>query len=292
MHDYLRAIGFSSIIRRKDMEKLIKHIKDFPDERFITPIASDCSLVQINKSFGSQIGITIIGEYDEDDLFYIDNCFPYCKGNYVSSEGSINMKKISDREAYEAFCDDLNIGCPLIFFLQNISDYVRSCWSNVSNQNITDVRLGGLSVEGTVLLGNRKNTFIDYLNLRVQKAQRNEMILSARSGDTDAIDNLTLDDMDTYTLIAKRLEKEDILSIVETSFIPYGVECDQYSIIGVIMSVHLEINKFTNENYWLLSVNCNDIPIDICINTKDLLGEPIVGRRFKGVIWLQGYISV
>ena len=27
------------------------------------------------------------------------------------------------------------------------------------------------------------------------------------------------------------------------------------------------------------------------INEKDLYGEPQVGRRFKGSIWLQGYIN-
>ncbi|MEE1517216.1 MAG: DUF3881 family protein, partial [Lachnospiraceae bacterium] len=30
---------------------------------------------------------------------------------------------------------------------------------------------------------------------------------------------------------------------------------------------------------------------DVCINKKDLLGEPEVGRRFKGSIWVQGYIN-
>jgi len=31
--------------------------------------------------------------------------------------------------------------------------------------------------------------------------------------------------------------------------------------------------------------------MDICVNAKDLLGKPEVGRRFKGVIWLQGNVD-
>ena len=31
--------------------------------------------------------------------------------------------------------------------------------------------------------------------------------------------------------------------------------------------------------------------MDVCINEKDLLGEPKEGRRFKGVIWLQGRLN-
>lgn len=289
MHDYLRAVGFSSYTRRKEMDALIEYVKESPTERIITPIGSETSLVQINKTFGNQFGMTVLGEYDDNDVFHLDHCFPYCKGNYVSTEEAINMKKISDKEAYEAYCDDLNIGCPLIFFLQNISDYVRSCWSNVPNQYSTDVRFGALSIEGTILLGTKKN-FSDCLRRNIDKIKRNELIISARGGDQNAIDHLTLDDMDAYSLIARRVAHEDVLTIVDTSFMPYGVECDQYSIIGMIMSVHPCTNDYTGESVWLLSVVSNDIMVDICINDKDLMGEPMVGRRFKGVIWLQGHI--
>lgn len=290
MHDYLRAIGFSSVNRRKELDNLIEYVKTSPDERIITPIASGCSLVQINKTFGDNVGITVIGEYDEEDIFHLDHCFPFCKGGLISSEDTISMKKISDKEAYEAFCDDVNLGCPLIFFLQNISDYVRRCWSNVSNHTITDVRLGALSIEGTILLGNNNQTVINLIKTMTEKAFRNELILAARNGDADAMDHLSLAEMDTYTLISRRLEKEDILSIVDTSLMPYGVECDQYSIIGVIMAFNLGVNALTKEKFWILSLNCNDILLELCINTKDLLGEPMLGRRFKGIVWLQGYI--
>ena len=40
-----------------------------------------------------------------------------------------------------------------------------------------------------------------------------------------------------------------------------------------------------------MTLDCNGLEFDVCINENDLLGEPQVGRRFKGVIWLQGYIN-
>ena len=49
-----------------------------------------------------------------------------------------------------------------------------------------------------------------------------------------AIESLTLEDMDTYTTISKKIQKEDVFSLVDTYFMPYGVECDQYSILGEI----------------------------------------------------------
>ena len=71
---------------------------------------------------------------------------------------------------------------------------------------------------------------------------------------------------------------------------PYGIESDQYTILGEIMNWKLLQNEYTGENVYALDIVCNDIPFSVCINQKDLLGEPAVGRRFKGSIWLQGSI--
>ena len=97
--------------------------------------------------------------------------------------------------------------------------------------------------------------------------------------------------MDTYTAISKKIQKEDVFSIVDTSFMPYGVECDQYSILAEILECHLMKNKVTQEEVYIMSLNCNDMIFDLCINKEDLYGEPTVGRRFKGVIWMQGHIN-
>ena len=40
-----------------------------------------------------------------------------------------------------------------------------------------------------------------------------------------------------------------------------------------------------------MTLSCNEIAFDVCINQKDLMGEPEVGRRFKGNIWMQGFIN-
>ena len=72
---------------------------------------------------------------------------------------------------------------------------------------------------------------------------------------------------------------------------PYGVECDQYSILGEITECRTVTNSLTGEEIYEMGINCNDLQFDICINKQDLLGEPQVGRRFKGIIWMQGFIN-
>jgi len=120
---------------------------------------------------------------------------------------------------------------------------------------------------------------------------RNHLIAEARKGDEDAIESLTLEDMDTYTTISRKIQKEDVFSIVDTYFMPYGVECDQYSVLGEITACELVRNRMTGEEIHRMTVNCNELIFDICINKEDLLGEPEVGRRFKGTLWMQGFIN-
>ena len=97
--------------------------------------------------------------------------------------------------------------------------------------------------------------------------------------------------MDLYTTLSKKIRKQDVYSLVDTYFMPYGVECDQYSVLGEIVEARKVENFLTKETVHIMKVNCNDLEFDVCINEKDLLGEPAVGRRFKGNIWMQGYIN-
>ena len=40
-----------------------------------------------------------------------------------------------------------------------------------------------------------------------------------------------------------------------------------------------------------MMISCNEMMFDLCINKEDLIGEPAIGRRFRGDIWLQGEVA-
>ena len=46
------------------------------------------------------------------------------------------------------------------------------------------------------------------------------------------MESLTMEDIDMYTMISRRIQHEDVYSIVDTYLMPYGIECDQYSLMG------------------------------------------------------------
>ena len=154
----------------------------------------------------------------------------------------------------------------------------------------TTLTLSALSTEGMIMMPINKSEK-DLIRNKQVSTNRSQLLNAARRGDENAIESLTLEDMDTYTTISRRIQKEDLFSLVDTYFMPYGVECDQYSILGEIVECSLIRNKLSQEEIFLMTISCNDVVFDLCINREDIYGEPAVGRRFKGNIWMQGYIN-
>ena len=148
----------------------------------------------------------------------------------------------------------------------------------------------GLAQGGTILLPVNKNEQ-QILNEKRASDTRRELMNAARKGDQAAIETLTFDDMDLYSKVSKRLANEDVFSIVDTYFMPFGAECDMYSIMGEILAVRERINRMTGVRLYQMRLNVNELTFDVCVPAESVMGEPEIGRRFKGTIWLQGYIN-
>ena len=84
----------------------------------------------------------------------------------------------------------------------------------------------------------------------------------------------------------------DIYTVVDSSFIPCGAECDLYSVLGEIVDFKTVKNVVSDENVYVLKVLVKGVVLTICINEKDLFGEPQIGFRFKGTVWLQGRVNI
>ncbi len=292
MHSYFRAIGFSKLRNKSEQNKLVTAaLNDATDKREIE-VGSGTRLLQFNRSFGHGLGIAIIAELDEGGTISIDNSFPYCIGNHTSHQPDIQIEPHSDKEAFSGVSDDFNLGITLVYALQNPVDYVRSNWLNDFYKVPRRVKFGALSIDGKILYGvNLEEMAFPYDNQPISNKERKKLIAKARSGDLDAIENLTKDEMNTYSLISKRIREEDLYTVVETYFMPYGIDNEQYSILGIIKKIEEITNEFSDDLVYNLTVVCNDFTLNVAINSIDLQGEPKVGRRFKGIIWLQGQVE-
>lgn len=289
MHDYLRAIGFSQIKQNKDVRELLKMIMLHPTAEFV---ASDKEIVFGEKvrKFADRIGIGIRGEYDENGTFHSSYYFPYFKGSRVTMNEEVSIEKHPEKDDYAGVCDHIKLGVSLIFQLLNMTDYMDYKEFHKHSILQAPVCLSALSTSGKVILPLMR-TASDVCRTKELSRNREHMIAAAKEGDQDAIESLTLEDIDTYAEISRRVKNEDILTIVESYFMPFGISCDEYSIMGDILSVEKVENMLTHEQVYIMTVECNEIVFDVCINEKDLMGEPIPGRRFRGSIWMQGMID-
>lgn len=291
MHKFLRSIGFSAITTKKQLRELITYtIQKATEKSYTSGTEEDSMFAEFSLSFGEQIGITVRGEYDENNQFTFDYYFPYLRGQNITTREDVSIERHAARESYAGVCDDIKVGVSLIFYVQNVIPYIRAKNSGLLPIRGTTLAMTGLSLSGTIMLPLIKNAAQKELSKQLT-ADRSKLLAAARQGDEDAIETLTLEDMDTYTAISRKIHKQDIYSIVDTYFMPYGVECDQYSVLGDIQECRVVTNSITAERVYIMTLNCNNLCFDVCINSKDLLGEPAVGRRFKGTIWLQGYIN-
>lgn len=290
MHKYLRAVGFSSLKDKKELQKIIIDIIINAKERAYTSNGKDVILAEFRKDFADGIGIAVCGEFDAEDKFSYEYYYPYLRGSGITSEEDVSVERHASTESYAGVCDDIKVGVSLIFYLQNMIPYVKAQSSNNLPIRGTTLTLSGLSLKGKIMMPIIKDEK-DKLIIQKVSNNRNTLIAAARKGDEDAIESLTLDDIDTYSSISRKIQKEDVFTLVDTYFMPYGVECDQYSVLGEIEECNKVANRITGEEIYRMTISCNDLLFDICINAEDVYGEPMVGRRFKGTIWMQGHIN-
>lgn len=290
MHDFMSAIGFSGIKNKSDLRRLIKDTIEAPTEVFMAPCGMESAFGGVSKAYADRIGLMVMGEFSPEADLDPEYEFPYIKGRQITTTEETSIEKVADKEAYVGVCDEVHVGVSLIFQLLNVKDYMNYRMRHKDSQGRWSVSLSGLSVSGKVILPIMKDEQQKAQGIRDTK-KRNKMIAAARNGDQDAIENLTLEDIDLYTTISRRAKSEDILTIVESYFMPYGIAYDQYSVMGDILSADLLVNTYTGEEVWRMSLDCNDLVFDLCINKENLLGEPEVGRRFRGSVWLQGIVD-
>ena len=290
MHKYLSAIGFKHIETREQLNKLLKFTEtSFQDEKTVK-VKDDMEVSERIKHFTKDMGLMIVGSYDQVDQYEREHYIPFFLGKGEKKFDEIAIERHIAKNSYAGACEYPGIGITIIYYLQNAVEYLSELKYHQLNKDSVSITLSGLASEGKILLPviQEKVSFVE----KEESFKRHSKLLKeARSGDENAIESLTMQEMDTYSMISKRIENEDVLSIVSTYFMPCGLECDQYSILGEILKYEKRENSLTKEKIYVMTLDCNGLEFDVCINGEDLMGEPEIGRRLKASIWLQGRMN-
>lgn len=290
MHKFLKSIGFHKISSDKEWNQILRSAEeDFTEYERIS-LEEGLDFCELRKVCGDRIGICSYGQVDEKDQYFREYYLPYLKGSGVTTYADVFVERKSDVEAYIGVCEDARIGASLIFHLQNGIEYMVESDRGLFTKESTSVTLSGLANYGTILLPVMKSKEQEE-NWREELQNRSRLLDAAREGDTNAMESLTLDDIDTYTEVSARLLTEDIYTIIDTYFMPYGAECDKYAILGEIIDMSIVENVISRECVYILTLNVNGLEFDVSVPLDHVIGEPEVGRRLKADIWLQGYIN-
>lgn len=290
MHKYLKAIGFHELTLEKQVNLILEDVKNNYTDCVATRLEEELDFCEFSKEYGDGIGICSYYQIDDDEMEQREYYVPIFKGTGVTSYSDVIVEHRSDRESYIGVCEDSKVGVSLIFYLQNSMEYLQEMKLGQIPKRSTSLTLSGLAVDGTVLLPIMKNQ--EQLDEKKEDSRNRMMLLSAaREGNTEAIESLTLDDINKYSEVAMRIRTEDVYSIVDTYLMPYGMECDLYSIMGEILDINYSTNEITGKEIYKLTLDINELRFDICVPVEKVIGEPAVGRRFKTNIWLQGYIN-
>lgn len=289
-HRFMRSIGFSEEKTTKEIKKILKLVLMSPTEKQYVTLPDDSIAVEYRKDFSDSFGIAVCGEFSDEAEFDYEFYYPYLKGQYVSTTTDIELERLSEKESYEGVFDDTRVGISIIFRLSNRLDYLKLLMRDDVHAVRKPITLSGLAEEGTILLPIKKDKR-QMIQNKKETIERNKLIADARAGDEEAIETLTMKDIDIYSTISKKIMSEDVLTLVDTYVMPFGLECDRYSVMGEILDINEKKNDLSGEAVLIMTLNCNDLVFDICVNKKDLTGEPMIGRRFKGNIWLTGKID-
>ena len=290
MHKYLKAIGFTELKKKQEIREILRQTADEFDSQQAVSLDETSEFYELKKQYGDSVGISVYGEMDQDKIFEREYYVPYFEGTGITTYADVLVERRIEKEMYVGICEDVKVGASIIFHIQNAIEYMKEKQLGGLAKRTTSVTLSGLGSSGMILFPISKD---EHLEKTRKEEERNRMMLlsAARNGDQEAMESLTLDDIETYSRVSKRLITEDIFTIVER-FLRYFVLCfaqvydfSQNRILVAFHTIRHEICLY------IMTLDVNELQFDVCIPEKEVMGVPEVGRRFKGNIWLQGKIN-
>jgi hypothetical protein len=105
---------------------LINEVLEKPQDRAYTTNGDETLLAEFRMNFAKNCGVSVVGEFDPNDQFRYEYCYPYFLSDRISTQANVTIEPRIREEAYSGVVDDLKLGVTLIFHLQNLVEYVRS----------------------------------------------------------------------------------------------------------------------------------------------------------------------
>lgn len=156
MHKFLRAAGFSMYQKKKDITSLLDMLEKQPSLTRCVQIDEDTNVCEMRAEIAPGIGISIVGELNEQGDFEREFYFPYLENNQESTIAECSIQRHAERETYAGMVEESSVGISLIFYVQNFLDYREKRLKKDEAFRVHSINLAGLSVSGKILLPIKK----------------------------------------------------------------------------------------------------------------------------------------
>lgn len=285
---YIRALGFTEFDTKDKAEGMVAETIKDPTEKFVWESESGILNVEYYKSYGDDFGLMVRGSIEENKALNVHALLPYAQGRFLTNTHEVDVIKLNRQDVYHGFCEEIKSGTPISFFVQNLVEYKMA--EKHDHIYVNGIHLVVYCAEGTVILPIEKDD-TDLLLEKEEEMIREELLEQARKGDEEAMTILDEEATEATEILQERLQNEDILTVLEGFFVPVGDHDDIYSLLGDIEDIGVFHNNNTNEEIFRLKIRCMSISLDVFINSKDMIGYPTLGMRFKGSGWVHGKIE-
>ena len=288
-HTFLRSIGFDSVKNRDQEKALVDWVLENPSRMSVVSLDRESNLAMAEKDVNGHAGIAVVGEIGESGGLVPEYYFPYLSSTHISSTAPLSYEKTATRDGFSGMCEDNRLGLALIFDVKNVPDVIRDQQDlQLGNASFQRVMLSMLLREATVLLPIGAKKSVPANSRRSFEKSLNE---AEEQGDLEAVGRLAREEMLRFGRAIQRIRETDVLTVVESFFMPYGMESYSYYFLGDILSSALILNEITKERFYRMVISVNGVEFTAAVSENDLQGVPAAGLRLKAKGMLMGELS-
>lgn len=289
MESPLKTIGFTKLDDDYTLEEILSDVLMKPTHQKAMEVDEKHLLAEYLKEVAPNTYVMARVSVDKGKKtpkLDVYDCEPYVQAENNMKVIDVEIECIDDTSAYYVICEEDETGMQLIFWLQNVVEYLEE---KNENKVCTAINVVALALEGTIILPIQKDEEEESLE-KEEREKLRLMIQKMKEGDEEAKEILEKEEKELDNQLKERMKEEDFLSIMSGYFIPVTLEEATYAILGEIIEIRERTNTATKEEMYVFTLNVNDLPLEVVINKDTLIGMPSIGMRFMGTSWLQGKV--
>jgi len=130
------------------LKNLLDLLEKQPSYTRCVQIDRDTNVCELRTEVAPGIGISIVGEMDDEGKFEREFYFPYLTSKIKGSTAECTIQRHAERETYAGMVDENRVGISLIFYVQNFLDYRERRIKKDQSFKVSAVNFAGLSVSG------------------------------------------------------------------------------------------------------------------------------------------------